>query len=134
MVCRVGSNPTGVAIHLNTMKTFFATLVSVIIVLSSFINFNEKNDESVCPTPATIVEEQWETASIYEISFIDQVPTFRDKEILLSGELEDTFARIMCFDNIAFGDIDIEVLYIEDEDVYIANATVNVDDLVLVGF
>lgn len=133
MVCRVGSNPTGVAIHLNAMKAFFTTLVSVIIVLSSFVNFNEKND--VCPTPATIsVEEQWETASIYEISFVDQVPMFRDKEILLSGELEDTFARIMCLDNVAFGDIDIEVLYIEDEDCYIANATVNVDDLVLAGF
>lgn len=114
------------------MKTFFATLVSVIIVICSFSYNNEKND--VCPTPATIVEEQWKTASIYEISFVDQVPTFRGKEVLLSGELEDTFARIMCLDNVAFGDIDIEVLYIEDEDCYIANATVNVDDLVLAGF
>lgn len=115
------------------MKTFIATLMSVIIVICSFSYSNiDKND--VCPTPAKFSVENWETASIYEISFVDQVPTFRGKEILLSGELEDTFARIMCLDNFVFGDIDIEVLYVEDEDIYIANATVNVDDIILAGF
>lgn len=99
------------------MKTYILSIISVIVIaLASF------NNNDTVPTPATIsVEEQWETASIYEISFSDECPMFRGKEVLLSVPLFDAVVAIITDNNTAYGDYAIEYKYVPYEDIYIAN-------------
>lgn len=94
--------------------------ISVIIVLSSFINFNEKND--VCPTPATIVaESDWTTGSIYDISITNDTFVYNDAEVIVSEPLRHAIVTIINSDDTAFGDFDCEFKYIPEEGIYIAN-------------
>lgn len=99
------------------MRTFILSIVSVIVItLASF------NNDTVCPTPATIsVESDWTIGSIYDIQFVDNCPMINDEEVLLSVQLFDAITTILMDDNTAYGDYAIEFKYIEDKGIYIAN-------------
>lgn len=76
-------------------------------------------------TPATIQtpipECEWETGSIYSISFSDGCPRVNGKEALLSEPLREAVNVIRQDDNTAYGDFLIGYKYIPDEDLYIVN-------------
>lgn len=99
------------------MRTFILSIVSVIVIaLSSF------NNDTVCPTPATmIVESDWTVGSIYDITFSEECPMLIGEEVRLSAPLFDAIQTILHDDNTAYGDYAIEYKYIPSEGIYIAN-------------
>ena len=100
------------------MRTLVISLVSAIIIaISSFTN-----NDSICPTTATmVVESDWTIGSIYDISIVDGVFTYNDTECLVSVPLEYAIRTIINRDDTAFGDFDCEFKYIPEENIYIAN-------------
>lgn len=98
------------------MKNFvFATIVAIV---SFFVSFSNVNNAVV----DTNTVNEWQIANIYDISFENGVSMFNNKEILCSNPLSEAIERIITNDACAYASqIDIEVLYIESEDLYIAN-------------
>ena len=97
------------------MRTFILSIVFIISV-TVLDNYN------VCPTPATIkATPDWEIGSIYDISFSDDCPRIKEKEVLLSVPLMDAVQTIRLDNNTSYGDFAIGYKYMEDEDLYVAN-------------
>lgn len=108
------------------MKTFIATTFTALIIV--ICSFAVNNNERVCPTIATMTvtesvesEYDWAIGSIYDITFSEECPMLRGKEVLLSAPLFDAILTILHDRNTAYGDFQIEYKYIPNEGIYIAN-------------
>lgn len=109
-------------------KSVFGVIVMIAIAIVSFTFSNNNNNNTENVTNVTEIEK-WETKSIYDIKIVDGIYTFNDKECLCSYPLDSAIHTIIDTDNVAFGDYDIEVKYIPEEDIYIANL---IDNFVVV--
>lgn len=102
----------------------FASAYAALMAFSGiFIPNTKTNDNDV--KPVNVVEtpkETWHIENIYDVHIVDGKYEFNGKEILLSEPIKELIKRILHTDNIAFpSEIDIDVLYVADEDLYIAN-------------
>lgn len=88
------------------MRTFILSIVSVIVIaLSSF------NNDTVCPTPATMQtpDDEYIIASIYDIRFENGEYAYGDFKLGCSWELSEAIYKILTDDTTAYGDFDIAV-------------------------
>lgn len=97
--------------------------IGILLLLGAIFFLGMICNNIMTPAKGAVVEtEEWSEASLYDIVISEGMYMFNGKECLVNNDMNDLIHIIIEDDSTVFpADIAIEVKYIADEDLYVAN-------------